>query len=84
MEAVGTRDPRPERALRLQPLRDAAEQGLRQARRPLGAPIATFSAADLEVHSVDPGTYALPGHIVRAHDHVLDELIADPHTCPAR
>jgi hypothetical protein len=60
----------------VRPLRDAAEQGVRRPRRPLGSPVSAFSAADLEVHSAEPGTDVLPEYIIRAHDRVLDELVA--------
>ena len=60
----------------VQPLRGVAESGVRRDRRRLGALVATFSAADLEVHSTLPGSDVLAEYIVRDHDHALDELFA--------
>lgn len=61
----------------VQALRDVAERGVSRGRRLLGAPVNTFSAADLEVHSTLPSSDVLPKYIVRDHDHELDELVAD-------
>lgn len=40
----------------VQALRDVAERGVSRGRRLLGAPVNTFSAADLEVHGTLPST----------------------------
>ncbi|MEU2121113.1 DUF4365 domain-containing protein [Nocardia niwae] len=68
----------------VQPLRDAAVKGIRQARREPGAPVTTFAAADLEVHSALAGADVLPEYIVRAHDRELDELVANAMGSAAR
>ncbi|OXM54135.1 DUF4365 domain-containing protein [Amycolatopsis alba DSM 44262] len=66
------------------PLREAAESSAGQSRQPLGGPIGSFSASDLEVHSAVQGDGVLPAYVVRAHDRALDELVAGVTSPAAR